>query len=497
MNINSSSSRPVAQRLNLTTADKSSMATRVQSAMAGVQQEAFKSVVNELKLECAISRNPIEDPVITDCNHIFEKSCLELWLAQNAVKACPTCLTAGRKICTPIPNSLEPDRLAGSNYKKVSLAYNLIWSEKSPENPHADLYFRLEALNKKLNSKQKNPLVESDIEKIIKKLNWYQEYFPDSKCGALLNEFEFVLKSNPLQKEELRAINELKDPEEKITRYNQILANDPYQFQVYTELALLLRDPIERSNLLLDAAYLATNVSKYDLAAHFQKEADTILPSFCTISPEDLKNPKALEKKLPPVPRKIQDFLNKPCPIWGKRKRSWSEFVDGGELKLAKDTHRLIFIFSKITAQDGSKKPLTIRMLNALKPGWRVGGSGELSNFSSVDGEWAVLTKEFLPGSKSRDACLSSRDYQKGVIKPTYTDYELPSAFDLTYCSALGERLFYSKKPTYAFSKDMIGDTHICIGEEPSRDGYGLNIQVYMERGNGESNCGIIGRRKF
>ena len=43
--------------------------------------------------ECPICLLPVENQVITTCNHVFHKNCLSHWLNQSADKSCPVCRT--------------------------------------------------------------------------------------------------------------------------------------------------------------------------------------------------------------------------------------------------------------------------------------------------------------------------------------------------------------------------------------------------------------------
>jgi E3 ubiquitin-protein ligase NRDP1 len=147
----------------------------------GLDENRFNSEVDE-EFRCSICRDIIEDPIATQCEHVFCKLCINKWLQKDF--SCPV----DRK---PLNNSqlCEPNRFFRNFYLKLELKCEF-------ESNGCKKFCKIEDLFNHQKKCKYNPIVEYECEK---------------ECGALLtmkdeashNCVQYLKNLNFVQKKEL------------------------------------------------------------------------------------------------------------------------------------------------------------------------------------------------------------------------------------------------------------------------------------------------------
>ena len=205
-----------------------------------------------------------------------------------------------------------------------------------------------------------------------------------------------------------------------------------------------------------------------------------------SITPEQWANPAAFMETLPLMPQALVDFLDGPCPIY-----PW---------KTARETHIAVPLVKNFTTLvDG--EPVTVpRTLQALDEFdkasggvgfihiWNVILRPTVDKPAEVEFEWAVMTRDVLPGSRHQ-----SYGTQRHLAREK--GYRVPGFLDAATCILwahrhLGTRLYSDNPRTYTSSREVHGGCHLIVGGFATG---GLSIRF---DGNDEG-IGIAGLRKF
>ena len=184
-----------------------------------------------------------------------------------------------------------------------------------------------------------------------------------------------------------------------------------------------------------------------------------------SITPEQWANPAGFLETLPLMPQALADFLDGPCPIYPG--------------KTVRETHIVVPLVKNFTTLvDG--EPMTVsRTLQALnKLDQASGGVGcgniwskilepEIDKPTEVAFEWAVMTKDVLPGSKAK-----YYDTQKRLAEEK--GYQVPGFLDAATCILWEKRhsgtRLYSDNPlsvnpmTYTRCREMLEHYHVLVG---------------------------------
>lgn len=390
--------------------------------------------------KCVITlEEPPDDPVVTGCKHLFDKTALKKW-----GDSCPMCREKIREI-VPIPKRwFDEDHLGGP--KKAALSR---------------LCLSLDQLQ------------EGNIPAALRILESCKEEFAHLKSLIAVLRFFCDSSDENIERAMASALEE-NDLETKIFIYKQILTSNPFYFDAYKQLSSLIQDLKEKSELLLTAADLAFHLQRHDLEQDFRKRADDLVTRD---SISQSKWAAAKDLLLPSYPPELERFLREPCPFWpGKTRR---------------ETHIVVPLFPE-AEDDGLRVPFTLRILNQFNNN---SGGPEIECILpfippiSADKEfhYAVMTKDVIPESRNKS-------YQDQIaLLPE--GYEIPGIFDAVRAilwenQSTGQRCFTDNPLTYTRCKENIPGSHFCVG--------GLNY--FLRIGNGFQNkekYGIAAWRKF
>ena len=216
-----------------------------------------------------------------------------------------------------------------------------------------------------------------------------------------------------------------------------------------------------------------------------------------SITPEQWANPAAFLETLPLMPQALVDFLDGPCPIYPG--------------KTVRETHIVVPLIKNITVLENGvsvTKPRTLKSLDKLDK-----DSGGVGFHSFWDGifkpkvdkpadvafEWAVMTKDVLPGSREKAGYhLQQLAVEKG--------YQVPGLLDAATCILwasryLGARLYSDNPETYTTCQEFFSEfdsgtysDRMVIGDF---DPNGLRINTDDWEGGGPAFVGVAGLRKF
>ena len=187
----------------------------------------------------------------------------------------------------------------------------------------------------------------------------------------------------------------------------------------------------------------------------------------------------------PPLPRKIHQILDSPCPFW--------------EGKRVGETHILVLIPATV-----DREKLTLDKLKELIQNPKSGDRA--TNYAHYDQDtknehgdtpikqsyWVLMTKDVIPGSRRK-----SYHEQKGLVSQ-HEGYSLPKAIEAAICLLMehavsGTKLYGIDPRTYTRCKELvIGRCPVVVGDFGSR---GFCVSYV---GCGDDYCDGVGAlRKF
>lgn len=192
--------------------------------------------------------------------------------------------------------------------------------------------------------------------------------------------------------------------------------------------------------------------------------------------------------KVPRLPVNINEILESSCPIWGK----------GG--KKIKDTHILFYNPKEINAQ-----PHTINNIGKLVTSPKEGiATGyryiweeiiyEHGNTPVKKGEWILMTKDVLPGSKNKTYTEQKALVEELSMK-AQVEYLVPKSNEaitgiFTKYVSSGTRLYSDNPWTYTRCQEQTQGSHLAVGGFTSD---GLHVTALFANGN----YGIAAVRKL
>lgn len=93
--------RFLAGRLRETTAELDRLRSEIRTMRQGVR--VFTNmVVSDKRIVCPISTEPVQDPVLLTCGHVFERESIQRWFAtMNTSRVCPFCRQTASEITFP------------------------------------------------------------------------------------------------------------------------------------------------------------------------------------------------------------------------------------------------------------------------------------------------------------------------------------------------------------------------------------------------------------
>ena len=195
-------------------------------------------------------------------------------------------------------------------------------------------------------------------------------------------------------------------------------------------------------------------------------------------------------EEVPHLPREIKKILESPCPIWGK------------EGKKIKDTHILFYNPQQVNGQSH-----TVNNIEKLVKSSKEGNAtvyryifcmiaNEYGDTPNEKGEWILMTKDVLPGSRNK-TYDKQQSLVKDLSKKAQVEYLVPKLTEaITGIFAEFVRsgtCLYSNNPwTYTRCQEQIvGNPLVVGGFAPG----GLFICSLSRFGSG--NCGVGALRKF
>lgn len=409
-----------------------------------VVQQVRLGILNEplSKFNCPITGEFPENPVLTNCGHIFDRAAIQRW--KNLGKPCALCRTPLTQF-TPIHALREfvEDRLLkdlvltcssfkGPNESLAAKCLEIARSctdERNYEgalgfltqalqytNLSADyavvpgLYDQLKAPGKALLSRlflSLYQLQEGRIQEAVETLKHCESKGLNVSSSIVGLTLQLCQSPKTVDWAMTRALNQ-NNSSDSIFIYKQIIAHVPDHLDAYKPLISLIKDQTEKKNLLLKAADLAHKVQQFDLEANFHSEVEILLvPTI--ISKAGWADSKTIS--LPTYPQELTDFLAGNCTIWPGKKRS--------------ETHIVVPLFPEV-AINNTPIPLTLESLDQLDKS--SGGPGLLYNQfpENIPVEkkfcYAVMTSDVIPGSRNKPY-----NDQLRLLPP---GYEAPGVFD-------------------------------------------------------------------
>jgi len=500
--------------------------TRIEQVIQKVKLGIPSENVDLKKFTCPINWNVPEDPVVTNCGHLYERVAIERVKGED--KPCPLCNTQITILC---PNYALKERI--QNWQKedpIPTFSNFEGADKESAVIHLNAAKKFE---EKLKYKEAIKCY-SEALRYIKSLKVYAAILPlyeklgekekatlgrlylslyQIQAGNIPEAIETLkqcksdtLKLDPLVlgltlqsrqshekiEEDLKLASTQTNTEDKIFIYKQIIAYAPvvlkrkrseetseyapHQLEAYKQLIPLITGTTEKRSLLLQAADLAHKAEQLDLEKSYRSEAEHPLVS-TIISKADWANAKTIN--LPPYPQALVDFLDGDCTIWSGKKRS--------------QTHIVVPLFPMVDI-DGTPKPSTLDYLDKLDKS--SGGPGYRFIWDKIPKDipaekefhWAVLTNDVLPESRS-----ASYENQLKLLPP---GYEMPGVFDAARAILWenrhsGKRCFSDNPCTFTRCK-AINDHSLFAGGFDPAVGLAVSIDYYDNE-----RLGIAGWRKF
>ena len=196
----------------------------------------------------------------------------------------------------------------------------------------------------------------------------------------------------------------------------------------------------------------------------------------------------------PPLPPKIENILNSPCPFWPEKK--------------VKKTHFLVLVPKTVNG-----KPFTLNFLQELIQNPKNGHKTHYRDSSKVlevlgdkpstSSHWVLMTNNVI-SNNSNKSYEEKKQQLEEMAQKSGCLYELPTALEATTCILMkhvqtGER-FYNDKPhyTYAYCQEKIENdpTPIVVGgfiEEDNTRNWGFALAKWHH----EESHGVAGVRKL
>jgi hypothetical protein len=433
-------------------------------------------------LTCSISFEVMDDPVVTRCGHLFQRSPIEKWLQQQAV--CPTCRSS-QQVSELVPmydlssiiQELQKEEpivsLSSFGKEDRNLAYRYLAIGAECENQEDALGAYAKAFEYAKSSEEYAIIpsiyhIMGESEKaVLASLYLAQYQLREDKVSEAIETLTYckAISSEPQTIEPMLLELELSKgmPENVISRI-KALHNFPNKNQLFAK-----------------AADVAEQLKQVDLANNLRAKISLIIP----MTPQMWANPDLT--MFPPMPQEMKDFLEGPCPIWPGKKAS--------------ETHIAFPLFPEINVKPAvegisSAEPRTLDSLERLDKA--SGGTGyrylwgQISENTPADKEfgWAVMTNDVLPGSRNQ-----TYDTQKKLVA-NLKSYEVPTVLDaataILYANQHSKKRFFNDTPwTYTRCVENIQGYQLIVG--------GLTPDGLIVS-TGYSDCdpiGVGGLRKF
>ncbi|HLB52983.1 MAG TPA: hypothetical protein VJK48_04675 [Chlamydiales bacterium] len=473
----------------------------------------------EAEIRCPITCEVLKDPVVTNCRHIFERSALDSWRAQRLWsgenQTCPYCVGVITSVSAPESSFCNwvrelrqeervptLDHFEGSNEKlareNISLAKGYVEERKFPEALKAyseafkytafsedyeaifQIYIQLGELKKAMLSTlylTQYQLQEGKVDQAIITLSRMENTSVDVSAPMLLLEL--------LQPHSLGMLNEamaraetLRNSEDKIAIYSEIIAIDPFRFEAHEQLISLTQDPAMRKELCLQAAAKACQIGNIELEAIFHRQADR--PMVLT------RDMWIHGQNLPPRSAELEAWLDAPCPFEPGRTR--------------RETHIVFPIFPHVSLEDNAPSvPLNFGTLDQLDKNTQGPGYRWTPNYIPLDiGAreefcWGVLYHDVIPNSRHR--------LFENQVQLLPEGYEVPGVYE----AVLGILWEQRRTGTRCFSDNPSTQTY-C--RETVNGGYRLGVGGFSPDGcilsstgtdihGGRDDTGLGALRKF
>lgn len=452
---------------------------RIQSLIEQAQSLILSRETN--KLSCPIGLIPLEDPVVTNCGHIFNRLAIERWKSKN--QKCPVCngsvafttrlhglagLTKRSLSKVPVIDCKRSDpSLAqgcfelgnkflsqheyldaltiyrqGLKYTTTSELYSAIpkvydlW-EKKEEAFLSRLYLSLYQLE------------EGKNEQAIETLKSCNEELLN--ISSLITSLELLSNHSS---ENLKtaagkaAVQE--NPEERRFIYSQILVYAPEWLDLHQKLIDLTQCAKEKRALLLRAAKIAASVGQANLATQFAIRAKP------PVLPEHISEAQwaHVEKiKLPPYSEELNTFLEEQCQIWPEKKR--------------KEMHLVVPLFPKVVI-DGNTVPFSLFALNQLQI--NCGGPSCLTVSGHAPPISVRARKEFCYGVMTIDVLKKSKNQAYvDQVSLLPLGYRPPDILDVVtaifWAGRYLKKAYLSGHPvTYTRCRESFSDQHYVVG---------------------------------
>lgn len=441
------------------------------------------------EFSCPITFECMEHPNrINRCGHIFELAPIAQAL-ENPPKACPMCRTPATY------ENLEPDQAL-----QVRIT-NWLAEDQTPPLENEEQFLKLQEEAIACEKRDEAALIHlrlgvyqfektQDLQGMVASFKTTQQLGLSLEgLNSVIMVLDLLLGATPEKiTNAMKLAKAQKEKEEAIYILTQVIASDPLHFAAYDKLAPLLKFE-KRKELLLLAAYAAEKDQKPEIAARYRAEA-VRRPIPTSISKEEWANPQLLlnSGKLPPYPEAMQAFL---------------EALDPSDpSKKARETHIIVPLFKEL---DG--KPRTLGNLDALDR-MLTGGTGcryiwepildpTVDKPAEADFEWAVMTKDVLPGTK-----LQTYETQKALVQSL--GYKVPGFLDAATAilwekRRSGDRFFADDSTswtytwTYTRCEEKVRNWNLIVGGfTPS------GLYVYHDDDDyGYGSIGVAGLRKF
>ena len=329
----------------------------------------------EDEIRCPITCEALRDPVVTNCRHIFERSALESWRTtrrgQGLDATCGLCNAVITSVSAPEPDFCnwvrelrEEERVPTFDHFKgsdvelarenIALARGYVEKRKFLQALDAykaafqytdcsedyeaipQIYFQLGDTQKGMLSTlylSQYQLREGKVDQAIITLSRMESTSVDVSTPMLL--LKLLQSHSPeMFNEVIERAQTLRNPEDKIAIYSQIIAIDPFRFDAHKQLIFLIQDPAIRKERCLQAAANAYQIGNVELETEFNLQANRPIPMVLT------RDMWINGQNLPPLSADLEAWLNEPCP-----------FTPGGTRR---ETHIVFPMFPQVSLDDNA-----------------------------------------------------------------------------------------------------------------------------------------------
>ena len=428
----------------------------------------------EIEIRCPITCEALKEPVVTNCRHIFERSALESWRTtrrgQGLDATCGLCNAVITSVSAPEPDFCnwvrelrEEERVPTFDHFKgsdvelarenIALARGYVEKRKFLQALDAykaafqytdcsedyeaipQIYFQLGDTQKGMLSTlylSQYQLREGKVDQAIITLSRMESTSVDVSTPMLL--LKLLQSHSPeMFNEAMAHAQMLRNPEDKIAIYRQIIAINPYRFDAHKQLISLIRDPVMRTTICLQAADCARDIGNVELEANFRLQADRPSPTVLT------RDMWMNARNLPPEPPELTVLLDAPnsCP-----------FEPGRTIR---DTHIVFPMFPQVSLADNAP-PVDLNLGTLDQLDKNTGGPGCTYKWTRIPLNTGT-TEEFCWGALYRDVIPGSRNHRFGEqeqLLHLYPDYEVPGVYE----AALGILWEKRRRETRCFSDD-------------------------------------------